>query len=65
MNLKTKVYNFLKEVKNKSLSMISFTVANKDEVLFDFKKEPYLKEGYATCFFYNKVSYIISNWYVI
>ena len=31
MNLEAKIYNFLKEVEdNKKLSMISFTVANKD-----------------------------------
>lgn len=51
MNLEAKIYNFLKEVEdNKSLSMISFTVANKDEVLFDYKKEPYLKDGLQLVF---------------
>src|SRR5690554_3031494 len=46
MDVHTKVYNFLKEIEtNKNSSLISLTVANKDEVLFDFKKEPYLKEG--------------------
>src|SRR5690554_7126136 len=51
MNLEAKIYNFLKEVEdNKKLSMISFTVANKDEVLFDYKKEPYLKDGLQLVF---------------
>lgn len=46
MNLELKIYNFLKEVEdNKGLSMISFIVVNKDEVLFDYKKELYFKDG--------------------
>lgn len=51
MQLQTKIYNFFQDIEqNKNLSMISLTIANKDSILFDFKKEPYLKDDLQLVF---------------
>src|SRR5690554_3421725 len=51
MMIQSKIYNFLNEVETyEDISMISFTVADKENVLFDYKKEPYLKEGMQLVF---------------
>lgn len=46
MDITSSVYGFIQDIeKNPSQSLISLTVANKDNILFNFKKEPYIKNG--------------------
>lgn len=50
-NIHHNIYNFLKDIEsNPNLSLISLTVADAKNVLFDFKKPPYKKDGMQLVF---------------
>jgi|GEM_PF-3445353 len=50
-NIHYNIYNFLKDIEsNPNLSLISLTVADAKNILFDFKKPPYKKDGMQLVF---------------